>query len=177
MLEWYDFTVYALFAGYIAANFFPGDDENTGRIKTFLFFGLGFVVRPLGAILIGNFGDRAGRKAALTLTILLMAAGTGFIAFSPTYATLGIGAPLLLLLGRILQGFSAGGEIGGATAYLLESADPDQRGRVASWLEASMGMSNILGALVAFSVSAFLSTAQVQSWGWRIPFLIGLAIA
>jgi MFS transporter, MHS family, proline/betaine transporter len=177
MLEWYDFTVYALFAGYIAANFFPGDDENTGRIKTFLFFGLGFVVRPLGAILIGNFGDRAGRKAALTLTILLMAAGTAFIAFSPTYAAIGIGAPLLLLLGRILQGFSAGGEIGGATAYLLESADPGQRGRVASWLEASMGMSNILGALVAFSVTAFLSAVQVQSWGWRIPFIIGLAIA
>jgi MFS transporter, MHS family, proline/betaine transporter len=177
MLEWYDFTVYALFAGYIAANFFPGDDENTGRIKTFLFFGLGFVVRPLGAILIGNFGDRAGRKAALTLTILLMAAGTAFIAFSPTFATIGIGAPLLLLIGRILQGFSAGGEIGGATAYLLESADPSQRGRVASWLEASMGMSNILGAMVAFSITAFLSAAQVQSWGWRIPFVIGLAIA
>lgn len=177
MLEWYDFTVYALFAAYIAANFFPGDDEGTGRIKTFLFFGLGFVVRPLGAVLIGNFGDRAGRKAALTLTILLMAVGTGIIAFSPTYAAIGIGAPLLLLLGRVLQGFSAGGEIGGATAYLLESADPGQRGRVASWLEASMGMSNILGALAAFSVTAWLTTAQVQSWGWRIPFILGLAIA
>jgi MHS family proline/betaine transporter-like MFS transporter len=177
MLEWYDFTVYALFAGYIAGNFFPGDDANTGRIKTFLFFGLGFVVRPLGAVLIGNFGDRAGRKAALTLTILLMAAGTGIIAFSPTYAAIGIGAPILLLLGRVLQGFSAGGEIGGATAYLLESADPKQRGRVASWLEASMGMSNILGALTAFSVTAILSASEVQAWGWRIPFVLGLAIA
>ena len=177
MLEWYDFTVYALFAGYIAANFFPGDDANTGRIKTFLFFGLGFVVRPLGAVLIGNFGDRAGRKAALTLTILLMAAGTGIIAFSPTYAAIGLGAPLLLLLGRVLQGFSAGGEVGGATAYLLESADPKQRGRVASWLEASMGMSNILGALAAFAVTALLSASDVQAWGWRIPFVLGLAIA
>ncbi len=177
MLEWYDFTVYALFAGYIAGNFFPGDDVNTGRIKTFLFFGLGFVVRPLGAVLIGNFGDRAGRKAALTLTILLMAAGTGIIAFSPTYASIGIGAPLLLLLGRVLQGFSAGGEVGGATAYLLETADTAQRGRVASWLEASMGMANILGALVAFSVTSFLSTGEVQSWGWRIPFIFGLSIA
>ncbi len=177
MLEWYDFTVYALFAGYIAGNFFPGDDANTGRIKTFLFFGLGFVVRPLGAVLIGNFGDRAGRKAALTMTILLMAAGTGIIAFSPTYASIGIGAPVLLLLGRVLQGFSAGGEVGGATAYLLESADPKQRGRVASWLEASMGMSNILGALAAFSVTAILSASEVQAWGWRIPFVLGLAIA
>ncbi len=177
MLEWYDFTVYALFAGYIAGNFFPGDDKNTRLLKTFLVFGLGFVVRPLGAVLIGNYGDRAGRKAALTLTILLMAAGTGIIALSPTYAAIGIGAPLLLLLGRVLQGFSAGGEIGGATAYLLESAEPAQRGRVASWLEASMGMANILGALAAFSVTALLSTSEVQAWGWRIPFIFGLTIA
>jgi MHS family proline/betaine transporter-like MFS transporter len=177
MLEWYDFTVYALFAGYIAGNFFPGDDPNTRLLKTFLVFGLGFVVRPLGAVLIGNFGDRAGRKTALTLTILLMAAGTGIIAFAPPYAAIGIGAPLLLLLGRVLQGFSAGGEVGGATAYLLETADPAQRGRVASWLEASMGMANILGALAAFSVTALLTSAEVHSWGWRIPFVFGLAIA
>jgi MHS family proline/betaine transporter-like MFS transporter len=177
MLEWYDFTVYALFAGYIAANFFPGSDPGTQLVETFLFFGLGFVVRPLGAVLVGNFGDRAGRKAALTLTILLMAAGTGIIAFSPTYATIGVGAPLLLLLGRVLQGFSAGGEIGGATAYLLETADPEKRGRVASWLEASMGMANVLGALTAFTVTAWLSKAEVQAWGWRIPFILGLAIA
>ena len=157
MLEWYDFTVYALFAGYIAANFFPGDGPDARLVKTFLFFGLGFVVRPLGAMLIGNFGDRAGRKAALTLTILLMAAGTGVIAFSPTYATIGVGAPILLLLGRVLQGFSAGGEVGGATAYLLETGDPQERGRVASWLEASMGMANILGALAAFLVTTLLS--------------------
>src|SRR5450631_439142 len=177
MLEWYDFTVYALFAGYIAGNFFPDDDKNTRLLKTFLFFGLGFVVRPLGAVIIGNFGDRAGRKAALTLTILLMAAGTGIIAFSPTYAAIGIGAPLLLLLGRVLQGFSAGGEIGGATAYLLESADLAQRGRVASWLEASMGMANILGALAAFAVTTLLNDSQVHAWGWRIPFIFGLLIA
>src|SRR3984885_4021034 len=177
MLEWYDFTVYALFAGYIAGNFFPSHDANTRLLQTFLVFGLGFVVRPLGAVLIGNFGDRAGRKAALTLTILLMAAGTGVIAFSPTYASIGVGAPLLLLLGRVLQGFSAGGEVGGATAYLLESGDPQQRGRVASWLEASMGMANVLGALTAFTVTAWLSEAEGQAWGWRIPFIFGLAIA
>jgi MHS family proline/betaine transporter-like MFS transporter len=177
MLEWYDFTVYALFAGYIAANFFPGDGPDARLVKTFLFFGLGFVARPLGAMLIGNFGDRAGRKAALTLTILLMAAGTGVIAFSPTYATIGVGAPILLLLGRVLQGFSAGGEVGGATAYLLETGDPQQRGRVASWLEASMGMANMLGALAAFLVTTLLSEAEVGAWGWRLPFIFGLAIA
>src|SRR5258707_7933158 len=177
MLEWYDFTVYALFAGYIAESFFPGDGADARLVKTFLFFGLGFVVRPLGAMLIGNFGERAGRKAALTLTILLMAAGTAVIAFSPTYAAMGVGAPILLLLGRVLQGFSAGGEVGGATAYLLETGDPKERGRVASWLEASMGMSNILGALAAFSVTALLSEADVRAWGWRLPFIFGLAIA
>jgi MHS family proline/betaine transporter-like MFS transporter len=178
MLEWYDFTVYALFAGYIAGNFFPAsDDSGTRLLKTFLFFGLGFVVRPLGAVLIGNYGDRAGRKAALTLTIMLMALGTAIIAFAPTYASIGVGAPLLLLLGRLLQGFSASGEVGGATAFLLESADPEHRGRVASWLEASMGMSNILGALAAYSVTACLSPAEVQAWGWRLPFIFGLTIA
>jgi MHS family proline/betaine transporter-like MFS transporter len=178
MLEWYDFTVYALFAKYIAGNFFPAHHDATTRLlETFLFFGLGFVVRPLGAVVIGNFGDRAGRKAALTLTILLMAAGTGVIAVAPTYASIGMGAPLLLLLGRLLQGFSAGGEVGGATAYLLESAPVEQRGRAASWLEASMGLANILGALVAFLVTAVLSAGQVAAWGWRLPFVLGLAIA
>src|SRR6202048_1486300 len=178
MLEWYDFTVYALFAAYVARNFFPpGEDSAAGLLKAFLAFGLGFVVRPLGAVLIGNYGDRAGRKASLTQTILLMAVGTWTIAFAPTYSSIGIGAPLLLLVGRVLQGFSAGGEVGGATAYLLESADPKQRGRVASWLEASMGMANILGALAAFSVTAVLSKSEVQSWGWRLPFIFGLAIA
>ena len=176
MLEWYDFTVYALFAGYIAGNFFVSDASSANLLKAFLAFGLGFVVRPLGALLIGNYGDRAGRKAALTLTILLMAIGTGVIAFAPTYAAIGIGAPLLLLLGRVLQGFSAGGEIGGATAFLLESASEERRGVVSSWLEASMGISNILGALAAFLVTALLAQKDVEAWGWRIPFLFGLLI-
>ena len=178
MLEWYDFTVYALFAGYIAANFFPGDGPDARLVKTFLFFGLGFVVRPLGAMLIGNFGDRAGRKAALTLTILLMAAGTGVIAFSPTYATIGVGAPILLLLGRgCCRDFLLGNIPKVPPLHLLETGDPQQRGRVASWLEASMGMANILGALAAFLVTALLSDGEVRAWGWRLPFIFGLAIA
>jgi MHS family proline/betaine transporter-like MFS transporter len=177
MLEWYDFTVYALFAAYVARNFFPpGEDAAANLLKAFLAFGLGFVVRPLGAVLIGNYGDRAGRKASLTLTILLMAVGTGTIAFAPTYAAIGLGAPLLLLVGRVLQGFSAGGEVGGATAFLAENAPPERRGVVTSWLEASMGMANILGALAAFSVTALLSAEQVLAWGWRVPFLFGLLI-
>lgn len=177
MLEWYDFTVYAFFAGYIAKNFFPaGDNSRNQLLQAFFVFGLGFVVRPLGAIIIGNYADRAGRKAALTLTILLMGAGTAVIAFAPTFQSAGMAAPLLLLLGRLLQGFSAGGEIGGAAAFLLESASLEHRGRVAAWLEASMGMSNILGALVAYTVIDLLRPSDVQSWGWRIPFVAGLCI-
>src|SRR5271163_1245593 len=120
LLEWYDFSVYALFAIYIAANFFPRNDPGLDLVKAFLVFGLGFVVRPLGAVLIGVYGDRAGRKAALTLTILVMAGGTLLIGAAPSYAAIGLGAPLLLLAGRILQGFSAGGEIGSAAAFLAE---------------------------------------------------------
>jgi MHS family proline/betaine transporter-like MFS transporter len=177
MLEWYDFTVYASFALYIAHNFFPSNDPNIDLLKTFLAFGVGFIVRPVGAILIGLYGDRVGRKAALTLTILVMAAGTLIIAVSPVYAVIGFGAPVLLLAGRVLQGFSAGGEVGGAAAFLVENASPDKKGIYASWLQASMGMSNILGALVAMSVTGLLTPEQVMAWGWRIPFAIGLLIA
>ena len=176
LLEWYDFSVYALFAIYIAANFFPRSDPSLDLVKTFLVFGLGFVIRPLGAVLIGIYGDRAGRKAALTLTILIMAGGTLIIALAPSFALIGIGAPLLLLGGRILQGFSAGGEIGSATAFLVEHAPAAQRGRYTAWLQASMGMSNILGALVAFAIATLLPAAQIVSWAWRIPFLVGLLI-
>lgn len=177
MLEWYDFIVYAFFAVYIAQNFFPSDDPSVDLLKAFLAFGLGFVIRPLGAIVIGVYGDRAGRKAALVLTIMTMAAGTLLIAVAPTYAAIGIGAPLILVSGRILQGFSAGGEIGGAAAFLVEHAPPDKKGIFASWLQASMGMSNILGALVAFSVTTFIPVEAVTAWGWRIPFVVGLLIA
>src|SRR5271155_5136627 len=176
LLEWYDFSVYALFAIYIAANFFPRGAPGLDLVKTFLVFGLGFVIRPLGAILIGVYGDRAGRKAALTLTILIMAGGTLIIAAAPSHARIGIGAPLLLLLGRILQGFSAGGEIGSATAFLVEHAPPKRQGRYTAALQGSMGMSNILGALVAFAVTALLPGDQVADWGWRIPFFVGLLI-
>lgn len=107
-LEWYDFIIYALFAVYIAQNFFPGGDQTTELVKAFIAFGLGFIIRPLGAVLIGVYADRAGRKAALTLTIMIMALGTLVIAAAPTYAAIGIGAPLLLLVGRMLQGFFRG---------------------------------------------------------------------
>jgi MHS family proline/betaine transporter-like MFS transporter len=177
LLEWYDFTVYALFATYIAHAFFPSNEAGSALVKTFLTFGAGFVVRPLGALLIGAYGDRAGRKAALMLTIWIMAAGTLLIAAAPDYASIGVFAPWLLLLGRLLQGFSAGGEIGSASAFLVESASAATRGRLGAWQEASMGLSNILGALVAFTVTFTMSPEALQRWGWRIPFLVGLLIA
>jgi MHS family proline/betaine transporter-like MFS transporter len=176
VLEWYDFAVYAAFAIAIGANFFPGERPGIGVVKAFLIFGAGFIIRPVGAILVGIYGDRAGRKAALTATILLMAGGTLVIAAAPTYAMIGLAAPWILLAGRLLQGFSAGGEIGSAAAFLVEHAPPRRRALFAAWLQGSMGMSNILGAAVGFSISLLLAPAEVVRWGWRLPFLLGLAI-
>lgn len=176
-LEWYDFSVYAFFAVYIAQNFFHQQDAGAQLFEAFLAFGIGFVIRPIGALVIGAYGDRVGRKAALMLTILTMAAGTAIIAFAPPYSAIGIGAPLLILCGRVLQGFSAGGEVGGAAAFLIEHAPVDKKGQYASWLQASMGISNVLGALVATAVTLTLTHEQVGDWGWRIPFILGLSIA
>jgi MHS family proline/betaine transporter-like MFS transporter len=176
-LEWYDFSVYAFFAVYIGQNAFRHTNDAAQLLQAFMAFGIGFVARPLGALLIGAYGDYAGRKAALTMTILLMAAGTGVMAFAPGYAAIGIGAPLLIVCGRMLQGFSAGGEIGGATAFLIEHAPAGKKGVYASWLQASMAISNVVAALVATCVTLLLTREQVGSWGWRIPFVIGLAIA
>jgi MFS transporter, MHS family, proline/betaine transporter len=176
-LEWYDFSVYALFAVYIGQNFFKNDDPTVQLMASFLAFGLGFVARPLGALILGSYADRAGRKAALTATIMLMAIGTLLIAAAPPYAAIGIGAPLLIVCGRVLQGFSAGGEVGTATAFLVEHAPADKKGQYASWLQASMGISNLLGAAVGTLVTTLLTTEQISQWGWRIPFILGLAIA
>jgi MHS family proline/betaine transporter-like MFS transporter len=176
LLEWFDFSVYALFAIYIGANFFPHGNSGADLVRAFLVFGLGFVIRPLGALAIGVYGDRAGRRAALTATVLIMGCGTLIVAAAPSYAAIGLAAPLMLLAGRLLQGFSAGGEIGSAAAFLAEHAPPAHKGRICAWLQASMGMSNILGALVGFAVTTWLPFDEVVAWGWRIPFLIGLAI-
>lgn len=175
-LEWYDFTVYALFAVYIGQNFFKNSDPAVQLMASFLAFGLGYIARPLGALILGSYADRAGRKAALTATILLMAFGTLLIAVAPPYAAIGIGGPLLIVCGRVLQGFSAGGEVGTATAFLIEHAPAEKKGQYGSWLQASMGMSNVLGAFVATVVTTTLTTEQVGEWGWRIPFIVGLAI-
>lgn len=175
-LEWYDFSVFAFFAAYIGHSFFVDGDETSALIKTFLVFAVGFIARPLGAVLLGLYGDRVGRKAALTLTIALMAVGTLIIAIAPPVWVIGAGAPLLLLVGRLFQGFSAGGEIGGATAFLVESAPKEKQVAYSSWLQASMGISNILAAIVGVAMTSFFDDAQINQWAWRVPFIFGLLI-
>lgn len=175
-LEWYDFSVFAFFAAYIGHSFFIEGDESSTLFKTFLIFAVGFIARPLGALYLGLYGDRVGRKSALVLTIALMAIGTLIIAVAPPIWMIGVGAPILLLVGRLLQGFSAGGEIGGATAFLVESAPKEKQAVYASWLQASMGMSNILAALVGVTITMYFTDPEIQEWAWRIPFLIGLLI-
>src|SRR3954466_1495941 len=133
VLEWYDFAVYAYVAGIIARKFFPTQDEVTALLSTFLTLGLGFVARPIGGIVIGRMGDTHGRKAALLLTIFLMAAGTVLIGILPTYASIGVAAPALLLFARLMQGFSTGGEWGGSTAFIVEWAPRDRRGLFGSF--------------------------------------------
>jgi MFS transporter, MHS family, proline/betaine transporter len=176
-LEWYDFSVYAFFAIYISHNVFVDSGGAAALISAFLVYGVGFVARPVGAVVLGAYADRSGRRAALTLSLVLMAAGSLCIAIAPPYAVIGIGAPLLILCGRLLQGLSAGGEIGGAVSFLVEHAPPERRGAYASWLQSSMAVSNILGALTGVTLTSLLSPAQLASWGWRVPFILGLSVA
>lgn len=175
-MEWYDFSVYAFFASYIAHNFFRSGNATSALMSTFVVFGAGFVARPLGALVGGVYADRIGRKAALMMSIGAMGIGTLIIAVAPPVATIGVGAPILLLIGRLFQGFSTGSEIGGAASFLIESAPADRRSLYASWLQASMGISNLLSALVGFIITSVFPESALQDWAWRIPFVLGLLI-
>uniref|UniRef100_UPI003F499A02 MFS transporter n=1 Tax=Cupriavidus yeoncheonensis TaxID=1462994 RepID=UPI003F499A02 len=175
-LEWFDFTVYSFFAVIIAKLFFPTGNELTSLLLAVATFGVGFFMRPVGGILIGVYADRVGRKAALSLTILLMALGTTLIGIAPTYEQVGLFAPLLIVVARLLQGFSAGGEMGGATAFLTEYAPERERAYYSSWIQASIGVAVLLGAAVGTFVTASLPEEALNSWGWRLPFLIGMLI-
>jgi MHS family proline/betaine transporter-like MFS transporter len=173
VLEWYDFAVYGYVAAIIGRNFFPGTDETTELLKAFLTFGLGFVARPIGGIVIGRMGDTHGRKAALLLTIFLMAVGTVLIGILPTYASIGFAAPALLLLARLMQGFSTGGEWGGSTAFIVEWAPKGRRGLFGSFQQMSVVAGLLLGSAFAALLNTVLTPAQMGDWGWRIPFLVG----
>ena len=174
-LEWYDFIVYGFFAITMAKLFFPSGDPTISLLVAFATFGVTFLVRPVGAVVLGTYADRHGRKAAFTLTIVLMTIGTAIIAFAPTHASIGFGAPLLILTARVIQGFSAGGEFGSATALLAEQ-NPRQRGYFASWQFASQGITLVLATGVGVILLSTLSTSQMESWGWRLPYLFGLVI-
>ncbi len=175
-LEWFDFTVYGLFSIYIAKAFFPSGDELSALLLTLATYGVGFVLRPVGAIVLGQYADRHGRRAALTLIILLMLLGSAMIAFAPTYAQVGAVAPALIVVARLIQGFSVGGEMGGATAYLIETAPLHRRGFYASWQYAGQAGASLGGSLFAFALTHLLTQGQLNEWGWRIPFLFGLSI-
>ncbi len=174
-LEWFDLVVYGFFAVVIAKLFFPAGNDTVSLLLTLGTFGVSFFMRPLGAIVIGAYADRAGRKAALTLSILLMMLGTAIIVVLPTYETIGIAAPLILVFARLMQGFSAGGEFGSATAFLAEHV-PNRRGFFASWQVASQGLTTVLAAIFGTVLTGSLTPAQLMSWGWRVPFVFGLLI-
>lgn len=175
-LEMYDFTIYSFFAVVIAKNFFPAQSPIASLLMSLAAFGVGFLMRPIGAMVIGRFADRRGRKAALTLTIALMTLGTALIAFAPTYHQVGAFGTVLLVMGRLTQGFSAGGEIGTASVLMMESNTAANRCSSVSWQAASQGYAALVGAGIGLMLSNAMSTPDLESWGWRIPFIIGLLI-
>jgi MFS family permease len=175
-LEWYDFTVFGFLTVVIAQLFFPASNDYASLLLTTATFGVAFVMRPIGGIVLGLYADRAGRKAALSLVIALMTLGILLLAIAPPYSAIGIGAPLMIVLGRLLQGFSAGGEFGSSTALLIEAAPFSKRGFYGSWQMASQAAALLLGAAVGALITRGLSPDALKSWGWRAPFILGLII-
>ena len=174
-LEWYDFTVFGYFAAQIAGAFFPKSDPTTALLLTFGTYGVSFLARPVGAAVLGSYADRRGRRASLTASILLMTLGTALMVVMPGYRTIGLFAPIGILAARLIQGFSAGGEFGGATAFMIEHAGR-RAGFFGSFQFTSQAVSAILGSGVAWAISAVLPAAALDSWGFRLPFVLGLLI-
>lgn len=175
-LEMYDFMVYGFYATAIAKTFFPGDNPFASLMLSLATFGAGFLMRPLGAVFLGAYIDRHGRRQGLIITLGLMAMGTLLIAFVPGYATLGVAAPLLVLFGRLLQGFSAGVELGGVSVYLSEIATPGRKGFFVSWQSASQQVAVVFAGLLGVLLNQWLSPQDMGEWGWRVPFFIGCLI-
>jgi MHS family proline/betaine transporter-like MFS transporter len=172
-VEWYDFAIYGMLAAVFAGLFFPSGNETAQLLAAFALFGVGFVMRPLGAVVFGHFGDRIGRRNALAWAVVLMSVATLGIGLLPTYPQVGMLAPILLCLARLLQGFSAGGEWGGGVSFLVEHAPPGRRGFYGSWQQVSVACGFLAGSAVSALVSAVLTPEDLTSWGWRIPFLVG----
>ncbi|HTC18417.1 MAG TPA: MFS transporter [Stellaceae bacterium] len=175
-LEMYDFFVFAYYASAIGHAFFPSGSEFVSLMSSFLTFGVGFIVRPLGAIVLGAYLDQHGRRAGLLLTLALMSIGTLSMAVVPGYQTIGLFAPLLIVAGRLLQGFSAGVEVGGVSVYLSEMATPGHKGFYVAWQSGSQQVAVIFIALMGVALAAYLTPEQLDAWGWRIPFIIGCMI-
>ncbi|GAA1873650.1 MFS transporter [Paeniglutamicibacter psychrophenolicus] len=171
-VEWFDYAVYGYLAVTITAVFFPDSDPTTGLMLTFALFAVSFFVRPLGGFVWGHLGDKIGRREALSWSILIMSAATFCMAFIPSYNTIGIWAPILLLIIRVVQGFSASGEYAGATAFLVEYAPANRRGLYAAVVPASTATGLLLGSLMAAVLTGVLDAGQMESWGWRLPFLL-----
>ena len=175
-LEMFDFFLFGFYATYISKAFFPAGSDFASLMLTFMTFGAGFLMRPLGAILLGAYVDQIGRRKGLIVTLTIMASGTILIAFVPGYATIGLFAPLLVLTGRLLQGFSAGVELGGVSVYLAEMATPGNKGFYVSWQSASQQVAIMVAAVIGYALNAMLPPADVAAWGWRVPFIIGCMI-
>jgi MFS family permease len=172
-LEMYDFMVFGYYAPAIAKAFFPLESEFAALLLTFMTFGAGYLMRPIGAILLGAYVDKRGRRKGLMVTLSLMALGTLAIAAMPSYATIGWAAPVLVLLARLVQGFSAGVEVGGVSVYLAEIAPPARRGFYVAWQSASQQVAVVFAAALGIAINHVLTREQLLSWGWRLPFVIG----
>ena len=175
-LEFYDFVAYAFFAVYIGKTFFPASTPFGSLLLSLAVFGVGFVARPLGGVVIGAFADRAGRRAALLLTIALITMGTLGLALTPSFASIGVAAPIIVVVCRLIQGLALGGEVGPSAAFLIESAPNNERGFYGSWLLGAQGAGVLVAGLLGVGLSAQLSPADMLAWGWRVPFLVGLLL-
>lgn len=175
-LEYYDFVTYAFFAAQIGRTFFPSSVPGTSLLASLATFGVGFLTRPLGAFVIGRFGDRAGRKPAMLLSFLLIGVGVVGLPLIPSYASIGVLAPLLAIAFRLLQGFALGGEVGPSTAFLMEAAPPLRRGLYISLQATSADFAVCIAGLVGVGLASVLDTAALDSWGWRVALLLGAAI-
>ncbi|CAM5602845.1 MFS transporter [Streptomyces aurantiogriseus] len=173
LIEWYDWFAYATFSIYFAAAFFPDGDATAQLLSTAVVFAVGFLMRPLGGWLLGAYADRYGRRRALTLSVTLMSAGSLTIALAPGHDVIGLWAPLLLVLARLVQGLSVGGEFGSSASYLAEVAPPGRRGFYSSFQYVSIVLGQLAALLVAIVLQNLLTDDEMQSWGWRVPFVIG----
>lgn len=175
-LEQFDFFLFGFYATYIAHTFFPASSEFASLMMTYAVFGAGFLMRPIGAIVLGAYIDKVGRRKGLIVTLTIMATGTFLIVLIPSYQTIGLWAPLLVLIGRLLQGFSAGAELGGVSVYLAEIATPGRKGFYTSWQSGSQQVAIMVAAAMGFALNAVLEQSAISDWGWRIPFLFGCLI-